>query len=81
MMIRRIEDMNQMILKHGLEGLSEEYQAYWDIVEQINKRVHEEPKKMFERTIFFKTFLFIGYSAISFGLLYLLAVLMHYMMS
>lgn len=80
-MMKRIEDMNQMILRHGLEGLSEEYRAYWDMVEQTNNRVHEKPKKMVERTIFFKTFLFIGYSAISFGLLYLLAVLMHYMMS
>lgn len=80
-MMKRIEDMNQMILKTGLKGLSAEYQVYWDMVEQTSNRVHEKPKKMVERTIFSKTFLFIGYSAISFGLLYLLAVLVHSMMS
>ncbi len=78
-MIKRVENLNQMMLKHGLEGLSEEYQAYWQMVEAGNISSNENVRNQPHEQNIFKAVSFVGYSVICFGLLYLLAVLMHYM--
>jgi hypothetical protein len=74
----KIETMNHMILKVGLEELSAEYQDYWGEDQPVDKKDCE--KNPLEAAIVSKAISLIGYSVTSFGLLYLLAVLFHYMM-
>jgi hypothetical protein len=76
-MTTQIEPMNHMILKVGLEELSAEYQDYWGKDQPVDKVGHEKNPLEYIVT---RAISLIGCSVFSFGVLYLLAVLLHYMM-